>query len=153
MSMAHTTMKRYLDLLSGALLIRQLPPGLKMWANASSRRRKYIFATVDSFMPDGLEPWINSRDIPSGGFWEGFALEQVLAAAEAATLLWERMARGAGSCFIEGRAVWVSILNNQQSSVTKSMRMAMQDLALDHLYVLYPGTESFRSTRRSLPSL
>lgn len=47
-------------------------------------------------------------------------------------------------CWMGGpQRLGVEIKYTSSPSVTKSMRVAMEDLALDHLYVVYPGRERF----------
>ena len=45
--------------------------------------------------------------------------------------------------FINGKKIGFEIKFTEQPKFTKSMRIAMEDLKLDHLYVIYPGHVSF----------
>ena len=81
-----------------------------------------------------------------GASFEGFAIEQVLAAldaghphywvthggAELDLLIDRRGARHGFECKLA-----------DAPGATRSMRAALADLALDHLWVLYPGAETY----------
>lgn len=148
MSMAHTTMKRYLDLLSGALLIRQLPPWFENVGKRLVNAPKIYFRDSGLFHAlMGLERMDQLEGHPKlGASWEGFAMEQVLACCGDRQPYFWGTHGGAelDLCFTEGpHRIGIEFKYTSSPSVTKSMRMAMQDLALDHLYVLYPGSITF----------
>jgi predicted AAA+ superfamily ATPase len=45
--------------------------------------------------------------------------------------------------FHEGRRLGFEFKFSEQPATTKSMRIARQDLSLDHLYVVHPGAHDF----------
>ena len=79
-----------------------------------------------------------------GAIWEGFALEQIiqklrLRAEEA--FFW-RTHHGAELDLLvlkEGRRFGYEFKFADAPKTTKSMHVALSDLQLDHLYVIYPG--------------
>ena len=78
------TVRRYLDVLSGAFVVRQLPPWFE---NLGKRQYKSPKVYVrDSGLLHGLLSLPTMADLEGhpkyGASWEGFALEQVLSAAE-----------------------------------------------------------------------
>ena len=44
---------------------------------------------------------------------------------------------------LNGKKIGFEIKFTEQPKFTKSMRIAMEDLSLDHLYVIYPGKFTF----------
>jgi predicted AAA+ superfamily ATPase len=83
LQVAHTTVKHYLDILSGALVLRQLPPWFE---NVGKRQVKSPKVYVrDSGL---LHTLLRIPSMPEleghpklGASWEGFALEQILRVA------------------------------------------------------------------------
>ena len=148
MQVAHTTVKRYLDLLSGALLLRQLPP---WFANVGKRVVKapkvYIRDSGLAHTLLGLGRMTDLEGHPKlGASWEGYALENVLAwCGDQHAYFW---ATHGGAeldlCLMGGvQRVGIEFKYTSAPSITKSMRIAMADLNLHHLYVVYPGRDSF----------
>jgi uncharacterized protein len=148
MDMAHTTVKRYLDVLCGALLLRALPPWFE---NVGKRLVKAPKVYVrDSGL---LHALLGIQTMPQleshprlGASWEGFALEQVLACSgDAHPCFW---ATHGGAeldlCLMTGRRrIGIEFKYTSSPSVTRSITMACRDLRLDHVYVVYPGKENF----------
>jgi predicted AAA+ superfamily ATPase len=82
----------------------------------------------------------------SGASWEGFALEQVLRIAQPDEAYFWATHQGAELdllMFKDGRRVGVEFKRTDAPKLTHSMRIAMEDLALDALYVVYPGTHRY----------
>ena len=83
----------------------------------------------------------------AGASWEGFALEQVLRIAHPEQAYFWATHQGAelDLLMFKGRQrVGVEFKRADVPRVTPSMRIAMQDLQLDALYVVYPGLHRFR---------
>ena len=148
MQLAHTTVKRYLDLLAGALLVRTLPPWFEDVGKRLVKAPKIYIR--DSGLLHSLLGLTTQSDLEShpklGASWEGFALETALAwCGDQHAYFW---ATHAGAeldlCVIKGpRRIGMEFKYTSVPSTTKSMRVAMQDLKLDHLYVVYPGEKNF----------
>ena len=82
-----------------------------------------------------------------GASWEGFALEQVLRVAKPDEAYFWAMHQGADLDLLllhGGRRVGVEFKRADAPAVTRSMRIAGDDLQLDALYVVYPGDKRFR---------
>ncbi|MCP4599088.1 MAG: ATP-binding protein [Proteobacteria bacterium] len=45
--------------------------------------------------------------------------------------------------FSKGKAIGFEIKYTETPKITKSMRIALEDLNLNHLYLVYPGNETF----------
>ncbi len=148
LQMAHTTVKRYLDLLTGALLVRQLQP----WFENTGKRlikspKVYIRDSGLLHALLGLETMGQMESHPKlGASWEGFALETLLAWRDEPVPHFWGTHGGAELDLVwmdtPGR-IGVEIKYTSTPAVTRSMRVAMQDLQIDHLYVVHPGEGTF----------
>jgi predicted AAA+ superfamily ATPase len=162
LQMAHPTARRYLDLLSGAFLVRQLPPWFE---NAGKRVVKspkvYIRDSGLLHALLGLDSLHAVTGHPKlGASWEGFALENMLTVLNARqAYFWATQAGAELDLFYLGRGQRLGIEFKYTSAptVTRSMHVAMADLKLDHLYVVHAGSTEFRMaekiTATSLPDL
>jgi predicted AAA+ superfamily ATPase len=149
LGVSEPTVRRYLDVLTQTLMVRQLQP----WhANLAKRQVKAPKVYLrDSGLLHAL------LDIPSlpallshprcGASWEGFALEQVLRLAQADETYFWATHQGAelDLLLLKGsQRIGVEFKRADAPVVTKSMRIAADDLALDRLYVVYPGERRVR---------
>jgi len=115
------TVRRYLDLLSGAFMVRQLPP----W-HENLRKRQ-----------------VKSPSHPKcGASWEGYAIEEVLKLLQPTEAYFWATHQGAELdllLFKGGRRFGFEVKRADAPRITPSMRIALDDLGLEHLTVLYPG--------------
>jgi len=85
-----------------------------------------------------------------GASWEGFLLEEVLKAARLDQAYFWATHQGAelDLLMLQGsrRVGWSSTA--QTLALTPSMRIAMSDLKLDVLFVIYPGSKRYTLTDR-----
>jgi predicted AAA+ superfamily ATPase len=148
MGMSDKTVRSYLDILTGTFMVRQLQP----WhANVGKRQVK----SPKVFLRDSglLHRLLDIDDRTSllahpraGASFEGFALEQVLrVVAPAQAFFWGAHAGAELDLFFvkAGMRYGVEVKLSEAPSVTRSMRTAVEDLALDHLWLIYPGAHSF----------
>lgn len=148
LGVSEPTVRRHLDVLTQTLMVRQLQP----WhANLSKRQVKAPKAYVrDSGLLHAL------LDIPTlpqllshprcGASWEGFALEQVLRLARPDEAYFWATHQGAELDLLllaGNRRIGVEFKRADVPAVTRSMRIAIDDLRLDALYVVYPGERRF----------
>lgn len=149
MGVSEPTIRRYLDTLTQTLMIRQLQP----WHENLGKRQ--VKAPKIYFRDTGLlHALIGVQDVPglvthpqSGASWEGFALEQVLRIAQPDQAYFWATHQGAELdllMFKGSQRVGVEFKRADVPRVTTSMRIAMNDLKLDALYVVYPGLHRFR---------
>ena len=142
------TARRYLDILSGTFLVRQLPP---WYENLKKRQVK----APKVFIRDSgiLHALLNINDAAAlqshpklGASWEGFAIEQILSVTgDRDAYFW---ATHAGAVldllvFHEGRRIGFEFKYSEKPATSKSMKIAESDLGLDHLYVVHPGKNTF----------
>lgn len=148
LQMAHTTVQRHLDVMSGALLVRQLPP---WFANTGKRLVKSPKVYLrDSGLLHALLGLKQRKQIEGhpklGASWEGFALETLLSWRNTPSPYFWGTHGGAEIDLLWMEAperIGVEIKYTSAPAVTKSMRIAMDDLQLEHLYVVYPGKTRF----------
>lgn len=147
---ADTTVRQYLDRLTDALVVRQIQP----WhENISKRQVKSPKVYIcDSGLVHALLNLSSFGDIEghpkSGATWEGFIIEQLirlLNADESECFHWATHA-GAELDFLHVRGLTKTgfeIKKTVSPKVTKSMRIALEDLGLDRLYVIHAGDHSY----------
>lgn len=141
-----TSARRYLDLLTGTFMVRQLAP----WAENLSKRQvkapKIYFR--DSGLLHSLLGLEKGRDIQThpklGASWEGFALESVLRtlgipSEEAYFWATHNQAELDLLVFKGGRRFGFEFKYADAPRVTPSMKIAMGDLGLERLFVIHPG--------------
>jgi hypothetical protein len=144
LGVSEPTVRRYLDWLTQALMLRQLQPWHENLGKRQVKAPKLYFrdtgllhALMGVRGADALH--VHPR---SGASWEGFALEQVLRLAEPDEAYFWRTHNGAELDLLmmrDGRRVGVEFKRADAPRLTPSMRIAMADLKLDALYVVYPG--------------
>ncbi len=147
------TARRYLDILCGTYVVRQLPPWFE---NLKKRQVKAPKIYVrDSGLAHAL---LGIRDQPAmqahpklGASWEGYAMEQILSiTGDREAYFW---ATHAGAeldllVFHRGKRLGFEFKYTDRPGTTKSMHVACGDLALDHLYVVHPGKHAFALDER-----
>ena len=148
LGIAHTTVKRHLDILSGALMVRQLQPWFE---NLDKRQIKspkvYVRDSGVLHALLGLPTFPALEGHPKlGASWEGFIVEEVLRhVGEREAYFWGTPAGAELDLllFVRGRRIGVEIKYADAPTLTKSMAIALQDLRLDRLLVVYPGATSY----------
>lgn len=148
MGSSEPTARRYLDLLAGAQMVRLLPPWFE---NLKKRQLKspklYIRDSGLLHALLGLPDHDTLLGNPKlGASWEGFALEQTLGVLSSRDAYFWATHAGAELDLLVlkgGKRHGFEFKYADAPSVTKSMRVAMEDLGLDDLRVIYPGRERF----------
>ena len=144
-----STVRRYLDLLTQAYLIRQLQPWFVNLGKRQVKAPKIYFrdsGLLHSLLGIGDLAALG-RHPKSGASWEGFALDQVLRIARPDEAYFWATHAGAELDLLmvkNGRRVGVEFKRADAPQMTASMRIALNDLSLDALYVVYPGTRRYR---------
>jgi predicted AAA+ superfamily ATPase len=145
------TAKRYLDILSGTFVVRQLPPWFENLKKRQVRSPKvYIRDTGILHALLGIENPVALQSHPKlGASWEGFALEQILTVTGDRQAYFWATHSGAELdllVFHQGQRLGFEFKYTDQPKTTKSMKIAVSDLGIDHLYVVHPGEHSFPLT-------
>lgn len=147
------TARRYLDLLSGAYVLRVLPPWFENIAKRQRRSPKvYVRDSGLLHVLLGLENLAQVRSHPKyGASWEGFALEQVLTHfGDQSAYFWGTQ-RGAEIDLLIGRSgerIGFEFKCQDAPRMTKSLRIALEDLRLAHAYIVYPGHDAYALDER-----
>lgn len=136
--------RRYLDILSGTYMVRQLPPWFENLKKRQVKAPKiYIRDSGVCHALLGLENRGALEAHPKlGASWEGFALEQILAVTGDSNAYFWATHSGAELdllVFHHGKRLGFEFKYSEKPSTTKSMQVALADLGLHHLYVVYPG--------------
>ncbi len=146
----HTT-RRYLDILAGTFMVRELSPWFENIQKRQVRAPKIYFR--DSGILHALLNIQNFTELDThpklGAFWEGFALEEIIKAYDLRAeecFFWSTQADAELDLFIfkDGKRLGFEFKYADVPKVTKSMRIAIADLKLDNLTVVYPGKETFQ---------
>jgi uncharacterized protein len=143
-----STVRRYLDLMTAVFMVRQLPPWFE---NLGKRQVKAPKVYVrDSGLLHSLLGITSRRDLEYhpkvGASWEGYAVEEVLKSFRPDEAYYWATYNGAELdllLFKNGRRIGVECKRADAPTLTPSMRTALADLRLDHLYVLYPGDKTY----------
>ncbi len=145
---AHTTVKRHLDALSGALVVRVLEP---WYVNVGKRLVKspkvYIrdSGLLHTLLGIGERQQLEGHPVV-GGSWEGFVIEQLLARLPKAGAYYWRTQAGAELdllLLLKGRRIGIEIKRADAPTMTPSMVSALNDLELHRLLVIYPGSTRY----------
>jgi len=143
-----STARRYLDLLSDALMVRQLQP----WhANLGKRQVKspktYIHDSGLLHQLLGIESEKALYSHPKlGASWEGFVIEQILATETHDDAWFWATNQGAEMDLLLRRGdklFGVECKRSDAPKLTPSIRIAMDDLGLERVAVLYPGYKRY----------
>lgn len=153
MDVSPVTANHYRDLLAGTFMLRVLPPWFENLGKRQVKAPKVYLR--DSGV---LHHSLSIRDMPAlrshpryGASWEGFALEQTLIAhGERDAYFWATQ-RGAELDLLllrHGRRWGFEFKCTDAPTTTKSMHIAIEDLRLEHLWVVYPGVTRYPLTER-----
>ncbi len=138
------TARHYLDILTGSFMVRQLQP---WFANISKRQVKSpkiylcdsgLFHSLSDIRTD-LEMLTHPK---VGASWEGYALEETIRITKPdAAYFWATHSGAELDLLLVkyGRKIGVEFKRADAPHLTQSMRIAFDDLQLEHLYVVYPG--------------
>jgi len=147
------TVRRYLDLLTSSLVVRQLQP-----RHANVRKRQVKSPKVyiaDSGLVHALLGLESHHDVLGhpvvGGSWEGFVIQELRSRLRARTEECYFWGTHAGAeldlLVVRGRKRrGFEIKHTAAPTTTKSMHRAIDDLELDHLDVIHAGAHTFPLT-------
>lgn len=146
-STSEPTSRKYLDLLTDAYVIRQIQP---WYENISKRqvRSPKVYIRDSGLLHSLLSlPGEQILSHPKLGFsWEGFVIEQTLSIINPSeTYFWATHGGAELDLFImhNGRRIGIEIKYADAPTSSKSMRIALNDLRLDLLYIIYPGQKAY----------
>ena len=145
---AENTARRYLDILAGAYMVRVLPPWFE---NIKKRQVKAPKIYVrDSGLLHSLLQIPNLVDLQGhpkiGASWEGFALEHVIQTIGTRDAYFWATHAGAEldlMVSLAGKRYGFEFKYADAPGRSRSMHIAIQDLGLNHLWVVYPGDQQY----------
>jgi predicted AAA+ superfamily ATPase len=153
LGVSEPTVRRYLDLLTDALMVRQLQP----WhANLSKRQVKSpkVFVRDSGLLHQllGIDSEKSLLEHPKlGSSWEGFVVEQILAMEPHEEAAYWATHQGAEIDLIlrrGDRLYGVECKRADAPRMTTSLRIALDDLGLERVAVVYPGSKRYELHER-----
>jgi uncharacterized protein len=140
--------RRYLDVLVGAHVVRVLPPWFE---NVGKRQVKSPKIYVrDSGLLHSLLSLITLDDVRAhpklGASWEGFAIEHIIRSLDTRDAYFWGTHGGSEldlMVSMRGKRYGFEIKYSDAPRTERSMHVALADLGLDHLWVIYPGREPY----------
>jgi predicted AAA+ superfamily ATPase len=142
------TVRRYLDILTGMFMIRQLQPLLVNIGKRQVKSPKIYFR--DSGILHSLLNITTQHDLlyhpKCGASWEGYIIEEVLKTTSPdAAYFWATQNGAEIDLIIEsGNRRWgIECKRADAPKLTPSMRFALEDLGIEQIAVIYPGTRWF----------
>ena len=148
MSISEPTAKRYVEILTGTFMVRLLPPWFENLKKRQVKSPKVYLRDSGIFHAlIGIE----SRDAllshpKLGASWEAYCMEQILALVGSHEAYFWATHAGAELdllLFRKGKRLGVEFKYMDAPRMTPSMNRACEDLKLDKLLVVYPGSLSF----------
>lgn len=145
MGLSDKTVRTYLDELSQTFMVRQLQPWFENIGKRQVKSPKIYLrdsGLLHHLIGVETDAQLHSH-VKVGSSWEGFALEQVLRQTRPQQAYFWATQGGAELdllVFAEGRRLGYEFKYAERPTFSRSMRVAMEDLRLDSLLVICPGT-------------
>lgn len=142
--------RKYLDILAGTFMVRVLQPWFENITKRQVKAPKIYFrdsGILNALLNLETEEQLQ-RFAALGALWEGFALEEIIRALQLRSnecFFWATHADAELDLFIfkGGKRLGFEFKYTDAIRITKSMNIALQDLKLNHLAVIYPGDQIF----------
>ena len=155
LNVSDPTIRRYLEILSGTFMVRQL----QSWReNIKKRQVKSPKVYVrDSGIFHSLLDIRNKYDLEShpklGASWEGFALEEVIRAHKAKPhecFFWSTHSGAELDLLIVkgSKKHGFEFKYSDAPTITKSMKIALEDLSLTDMSIIYPGEVDYKVSEK-----
>ena len=146
MGMSDKTIRGYVDHLEQTYMVRVVPP---WYENLKKRQVKAPKVYIrDSGMLHALQSIPDGETLRThpvvGASWEGFALEQLIRIQNLSQVYFWATHTGAELdlfVLVGGKRLGFEFKFAESPRITRSMRVALADLRLDHLYIIHPGNE------------
>lgn len=142
--------RKYLDILVGTFMIRMLTPWFENLNKRQVKSPKIYFR--DSGILHALIGILDQTQLDTypklGAFWEGFALEEIIqfqGATSEECYFWATQGGAELDLLIikNGKRIGFEFKYTDSPKISPSMQIAINDLKLNHLYVIFPGNISF----------
>ena len=145
---SHTTVKRHLDILTGALMVTQLQPWHENLGKRQVKSPKiYLRDTGLLHALLGVPSFRFLQGHPKlGASWEGFVIEEILQqVGERNAYFWATQSGAELDLLLlmGGKRHGIEVKYGDAPGITKSMRIALSDLGLQRLLIVYPGDHPY----------
>ncbi|NOU36967.1 MAG: ATP-binding protein [Kiritimatiellaceae bacterium] len=155
LGIAPNTARSYLDALEQTFMIRRLQPWYENTGKRLVKTPKIYFR--DSGLFHALQGVTTPKELQVhpklGASWEGFALEETLHALNPLEAYFYTVHSGAElDLFLlhEGKRLGIEFKRQDAPKMTRSMHIAIDDLKLDALWIIYPGQREYALSDRVL---
>jgi predicted AAA+ superfamily ATPase len=153
LGVSEPTVRRYLDLLTGLFMVRQLQPWHENLKKRQVKAPKIYLR--DSGLLHQLLGISTDRDLlvhpKCGASWQGYTIEETLKVVQPDEAYFWATHQGAELDLLlikDGRRLGVEIKRMDAPVLTPSMRIALDNLKLEQLVVLYPGKTHYPLAER-----
>lgn len=150
LGISHHTVRNYTEILAGTFMVRILEPWFENIGKRQIKTPKiYIRDSGLLHALVGIKSQDDLHVYPRlGASWEGFALEEIIKINHAQPeecFFWAIQSSAELDLLIikNGKRIGFEFKYTDAPTLTKSMFIAMEDLKLDHLYVVYPHNVSY----------
>jgi uncharacterized protein len=148
MGLSDKTIRSYLDILTSTFMVRQLQPWHEKTGKRQQKKPKVYFRDTGLLhsLLDIQEYHALLGNPKVGASWEGFALEQVLQILRPSQVyFWGTHNKAELDLlfFHNGQRYGVEVKFSEAPKVTPSMRIAVKELKLSHLWIIYPGRQNY----------
>ena len=145
---AENTARKYLDILTGAYMVRVLPPWFENLKKRQVKSPKiYIRDSGLFYSLLQVSTLADLRGHPKiGASWEGFALEHMIHVFRTRDAYFWATHAGAEldlMVTIAGKRHGFEFKYTDAPGRKRSMHIAIEDLELEHLWVIYPGDQKY----------
>jgi hypothetical protein len=148
LSVNEGTARRYIDILTSVFMVRQLQPWHQNLAKRQVKSPKIYIR--DSGLLHSLLGVSDEYELVHhpkvGASWEGYAIEEILKSVPYDEAYFWATHSGAELDLLlvhRGRRVGIECKRTAAPTTTPSMRIALADLELDSLSVVYPGDKRY----------
>ena len=145
---SENTARRYLDILSGAFMVRVIPPWFENLGKRQIKSPKVYLRD-----PGILHALLQIRTLSDlrahpklGASWEGFAMEQIVGLLNTRDAYFWGTHAGAELDLlvtIDGKRHGFEFKYADAPGRTRSMMIAREDLGLERIWVIYPGSKEY----------
>jgi predicted AAA+ superfamily ATPase len=151
MGISHQSARIYLDALEQTFMVRRLLPWFVNVGKRLVKSPKVFFR--DSGIFHALQGIGSEQALIAhpklGASWEGFALEQILAKLRGEEAYFYAIHGGSDlDLYLPNRRLGMEVKRRDAPRKTRSMEIAIQDLGLEELIVVYPGSRSYELAPR-----
>ncbi len=142
------TARRYLDILAGSFMVRILPPWFENLAKRQVKSPKIYLR--DSGLLHALLQLEALQDVQGhpklGASWEGFAIEHIVNGLKTRDAYFWATHSGAELDLLvmkKGKRLGFEFKYSDAPTLKRSMHIALENLRLDRLWIVYPGEDTY----------